>query len=72
MENLLEIQRVVYSHDWQCVAEWAGALGELADLTDDQIDSLARSEQYSNPQRSTPRTVASVRTPMFHTPGHAA
>ena len=50
MENLLEIQRVVYRHDWQCVAEWAGALGELADLTDDQIDSLARSEQRSNPQ----------------------
>ena len=50
MGNLSEIQRVVYRHDWQCVAEWASALGELADLTDDEIDGLARSDQ----QRDTP------------------
>jgi hypothetical protein len=45
MVNVSEVQRIVYRHDWQCVAEWAGALGELADLTDDQIDGLARSDQ---------------------------
>ena len=45
MENLSEVQRVVYRHDWQCVAEWASALGELAYLTDDEIDRLARSDQ---------------------------
>ena len=43
--NLSEVQRVVYRHDWQCVAEWASALGELAYLTDDEIDRLARSDQ---------------------------
>jgi hypothetical protein len=48
MRNLPQIQRVVYRHDWQCVAEWASALGELADLTDDEIDSLARSDQQTD------------------------
>jgi hypothetical protein len=48
--NLWEVQRVVYRHDWQCVAEWASALDELAYLTDDEIDGLARSDQ----QRDTP------------------
>ena len=45
MGNLSEVQRVVYRHDWECVAEWASALGELAYLTDDEIDRLARSDQ---------------------------
>ena len=48
--NLSEVQRVVYRHDWQRVAEWASALDELAYLTDDEIDGLARSDQ----QRDTP------------------
>jgi hypothetical protein len=42
MGNLSEVQRVVYRHDWQCVAS---ALGDLAHLTDDEIDRLARSDQ---------------------------
>ena len=42
-----EVQRVVYRHDWQCVAEWASALGELAYLTDDEIDRLARSDRQT-------------------------
>ena len=45
MGNLSEVQRVVCRHDWQCIAEWASALGELAYLTDDEIDRLARSDQ---------------------------
>ena len=45
MGNFTEIQRVIYRHDWQCVAEWASALSELADLTDDEIDGLARGDQ---------------------------
>ena len=45
MGRFSELQRVIYRHDWQCVAEWASALGELADLTDDEIDGLARSDQ---------------------------
>jgi hypothetical protein len=44
MGNASEIQRVIYRHDWQCLAEWASAIGELADLTDDEIDGLAQSE----------------------------
>jgi hypothetical protein len=52
MRNLSEIQRVVCRHDWQCVAEWASVLGKLADLTDDEIDGLACSDQ----QRDTPST----------------
>ena len=50
MGNFSEIQRVVCRHDWQSVAEWASALGDLADLTDDEIDGLAR----SNEQRDAP------------------
>ena len=45
MASLSEIQRVVCRHDWQCLAEWPRALGELADLTDDEIDRLLRSDQ---------------------------
>ena len=45
MTNLSEIQRVVCRHDWQCLAEWPRALGELANLSDDEIEGLARSDQ---------------------------
>ena len=45
MRNSAEIQRVIYRHDWQCVGEWASALDDLADLTDDEIDGLARGDQ---------------------------
>jgi hypothetical protein len=47
MGNLSKIQRVVCRHDWQCVADWPRALDELADLTDDEIDRLTRSDQQS-------------------------
>jgi hypothetical protein len=45
MASLSEIQRVVCRHDWQCLAEWPRALDELADLTDDEIDRLVRSDR---------------------------
>ena len=45
MENFTEIRRVIYRHDWQCVGEWVSALDDLADLTDDEIDGLARGDQ---------------------------
>jgi hypothetical protein len=45
MGNLSQVRRVVCEHDWQSLAEWASALGELAYLTDDEIDRLARSDQ---------------------------
>ena len=47
MGHLSKIQRVIYRHDWQCDAEWACVFGELADLTEEEIDGLARSEQQS-------------------------
>ena len=50
MTNLSEVQRVVCRHDWQCLGEWPHALGELANLSDDEIEGLARSDQ----QRDTP------------------
>ena len=37
MASLSEIQRVVFRHDWQRLAEWPRALDELADLTDDEL-----------------------------------
>ena len=43
--NLSKVQRVIYRHDWQCVAEWARALGELAYLTDDEIDRVVHSDR---------------------------
>jgi hypothetical protein len=49
MGNLLEIQRVVYEHDWQSPVDWARAIDELAHLSDDEIDRLAR----RNPQMET-------------------
>jgi hypothetical protein len=49
MGNLLEIQRVVYRHDWQSPADWARAIDELGHLSDDEIDCLAR----RNPQMET-------------------
>jgi hypothetical protein len=45
MASLSEIQRVVFRHDWQCLAEWPRALDELADLTDDEIDRVVHSDR---------------------------
>ena len=45
MGNLSQVRRVVCEHDWQSLAEWPRALDKLADLTDDEIDCLVRSDQ---------------------------
>jgi hypothetical protein len=45
MASLSEIQRVVFRHDWQCLAEWPRALDELADLTDDEIERVVHSDR---------------------------
>jgi hypothetical protein len=47
MASLSEIQRVVFRHDWQCLAEWPRALDELADLTDDEIDRVVNSDRQT-------------------------
>jgi hypothetical protein len=45
MGNLSQVRRVVCEHDWQSLADWPRALDELADLNDDEIDCLVRSDQ---------------------------
>ncbi|MBK8173978.1 MAG: hypothetical protein IPK66_01345 [Rhodospirillales bacterium] len=43
MATLVDMQRVVFRHDWCDLAEWVRALDELADLTDSEIESLVPS-----------------------------
>jgi hypothetical protein len=42
MADMQKVRRVVYRHDWSSLAEWVGALDELADMTDEQISELVR------------------------------
>ncbi len=42
MANMQRVRRAVYRHDWSSLAEWVGALDELADMTDEQISELVR------------------------------
>ena len=37
MHNTTDTCRVLYYHDWSNLREWADALVELGDLTDDEI-----------------------------------
>ena len=46
MGNIADVQRVVFAHQWQDLAEWVRALDKLADLTDDEIDGVARTASY--------------------------
>jgi hypothetical protein len=36
------MQRTLYRHDWATLDEWAKTLDELAELDDDEIESLVR------------------------------
>jgi hypothetical protein len=40
MHNTTEMCRVLYLHDWTDLHEWADALVELGDLTDDEIGEM--------------------------------
>ena len=42
MVDMQKLRRVVYRHHWNNLAEWVGALDELADMTDEQISELVR------------------------------
>ncbi len=42
MFTTTDLQRVVFSHQWRELSEWASALEALADLTDSDIDTLVR------------------------------
>jgi hypothetical protein len=57
-----EIRRIVCGHDWRYVAEWARALGELAELTDDQIDSLGRRRFRRRSPEGRPHAALSLRS----------
>ena len=41
--------RVLYSHDWADLPEWATALVELGDLTDDEIAELVVDQEPNPP-----------------------
>lgn len=40
MSSLRDIGRVIFGHGWQDPLEWARAVDELADLSDDEIERL--------------------------------
>lgn len=40
MASSTHIRRVVFSHDWQDLAEWVGAIDALADFSDEEIEKL--------------------------------
>jgi hypothetical protein len=40
MASLRDIGRVVFRHGWRDPLEWARAVDELADLSDDEIERL--------------------------------
>jgi hypothetical protein len=42
MATFASTRRVLIGHDWQELAEWVRAIDDLADMTDDEIDRLAR------------------------------
>ena len=56
MGNIADVQRVVFAHQWQDLAEWVRALDKLADLTDDEIDGVARTGLTPLQRRPAPRS----------------
>ncbi len=42
MLTLHEINRVVYRHGWGSLSEWAEGIDRLADLSDAELEELAR------------------------------
>lgn len=45
MHNTRDMGRVLYSHDWTDLQEWAAALVELGDLTYDEITELVADQK---------------------------
>jgi hypothetical protein len=43
MRTLDDMQRILYGHRWESCEEWARAVAQLADLTDEEILSVAGS-----------------------------
>jgi hypothetical protein len=49
MKNLEQMSRVLYSHVWDDVSQWASALDHLANLNDNEITALAGGGCGPNP-----------------------
>lgn len=48
MSKQNRVTRTVAQHRWADVSDWASALDELADLTDEQIDQVAERARPRN------------------------
>lgn len=42
MTKTERIAKVVAGHDWRTVTDWVEALGDLAELSDDQIEQIEK------------------------------
>jgi hypothetical protein len=42
MADLAHVRSAVVGHNWLDLGDWVSALDELADLSDDEIEGLAR------------------------------
>lgn len=53
MTKQQHVAKAALRHDWASLEDWAGALDELADLSDDQIEQLENLPPCgeSNPDR---------------------
>ena len=49
MHNTKDMGRVLYRHDWTDLQEWATALVELGDLSDDEIAELVADQDATPP-----------------------
>lgn len=49
MHNTKDMGRVLYRHDWTDLQEWATALVELGDLSDDEIAELVADQNAAPP-----------------------
>lgn len=38
--DLYSMRRVLYGHEWTNVADWACAIGDLAELSDEEIERV--------------------------------
>ena len=52
MHNTKDMGRVLYRHDWTDLQEWATALAELGDLSDDEIAELVADQDATPPYAS--------------------
>lgn len=44
MDALVQLSRIICRHGWRDAAEWARSIETLADLSDDEIDTLFQIE----------------------------